>query len=162
MGNIVRPEKSINESMIEQIHLLRYEDINGENRLFGGKLVSWIDEVAGTVAKRHTGVKVTTASIDNLQFKQPAYLDDLVVIIGRVTYVGNTSMEVRVDTYLENLDGTRRPINRAYLTMVALDANARPCHIPYGIKIETEAQKGEYESALKRIELRKKRQAEGF
>ncbi len=162
MGNIVRPEKSINESMIEQIHLLRYEDINGENRLFGGKLVSWIDEVAGTVAKRHTGVKVTTASIDNLQFKQPAYLDDLVVIIGRVTYVGNTSMEVRVDTYLEELDGTRRPINRAYLTMVALDANARPCHIPYGIKIETEAQKGEYESALKRIELRKKRQAEGF
>ena len=162
MGNIVRPEKSINESMIEQIHLLRYEDINGENRLFGGKLVSWIDEVAGTVAKRHTGVKVTTASIDNLQFKQPAYLDDLVVIIGRVTYVGNTSMEVRVDTYLEELDGTRRPINRAYLTMVALDANARPCHIPYGVKIETEAQKGEYESALKRIELRKKRQAEGF
>ena len=162
MGNIVRPEKSINESMIEQIHLLRYDDINGENRLFGGKLVSWIDEVAGTVAKRHTGVKVTTASIDNLQFKQPAYLDDLVVIIGRVTYVGNTSMEVRVDTYLEELDGTRRPINRAYLTMVALDANARPCHIPYGIKIETEAQKGEYESALKRIELRKKRQAEGF
>ena len=162
MGNIVRPEKSINESMIEQIHLLRYEDINGENRLFGGKLVSWIDEVAGTVAKRHTGVKVTTASIDNLQFKQPAYLDDLVVIIGRITYVGNTSMEVRVDTYLEELDGTRRPINRAYLTMVALDANARPCHIPYGIKIETEAQKGEYESALKRIELRKKRQAEGF
>ena len=162
MGNIVRPEKSINESMIEQIHLLRYEDINGENRLFGGKLVSWIDEVAGTVAKRHTGIKVTTASIDNLQFKQPAYLDDLVVIIGRVTYVGNTSMEVRVDTYLEELDGTRRPINRAYLTMVALDANARPCHIPYGIKIETEAQKGEYESALKRIELRKKRQAEGF
>ena len=162
MNSKTRPEKSINESMIEQIHLLRYEDINGENRLFGGKLVSWIDEVAGTVAKRHTGIKVTTASIDNLQFKEPAYLDDLVVIIGRVTYVGNTSMEVRVDTYLEELDGTRRPINRAYLTMVALDANARPCHIPYGIKIETEAQKGEYESALKRIELRKKRQAEGF
>ena len=162
MNSKTRPEKSINESMIEQIHLLRYEDINGENRLFGGKLVSWIDEVAGTVAKRHTGVKVTTASIDNLQFKEPAYLDDLVVIIGRVTYVGNTSMEVRVDTYLENLDGTRRPINRAYLTMVALDANAHPCKIPYGIKIETEAQKGDYEGALKRIELRKRRQSEGF
>lgn len=162
MNNNIRPEKSINESMIEQIHLLRYEDINGENRLFGGKLVSWIDEVAGTVAKRHTGIKVTTASIDNLQFKEPAYLDDLVVIIGRITYVGNTSMEVRVDTYLENLDGTRRPINRAYLTMVALDANAHPIQIPYGIKIETEAQKGDYEGALKRIELRKRRQAEGF
>lgn len=157
-----RPEKSISESTTEQIHLLRYEDINGENRLFGGKLVSWIDEVASTVAKRHTGMKVTTASIDNLRFKHPAFLDDLIVIIGHVTYVGNKSMEVRVDTYLETLDGIRRPINRAYLTMVALDKNSRPCQIPFGIKIETEAQKGDLEGALKRIELRKIRQKEGF
>lgn len=160
--NKTRPEKNVSDSITEQIHLLRYEDINGENRLFGGKLVSWIDEVAGIVAKRHTGTKVTTASIDNLQFKQSAYLDDLVVIIGRVTYVGNTSMEVRVDAYLEALDGTRQPLNRAYITLVALDQYSHPCRIPYGIKIETEAQRGDFEGALKRIELRKKRQAEGY
>ena len=81
-------KKHIEDSITEQIHLLKYEDINGEGRLFGGKLVSWIDEVAGTVAKRHTGTKVTTASIDNLQFKNLAYLNDLVVIIGHLTYVG--------------------------------------------------------------------------
>lgn len=162
MNKINRPEKSVKESTTEQIHLLMYEHINGENRLFGGQLVSWIDEVAGTVAKRHTGMKVTTASIDSLQFKQPAYLDDLVVIIGHITYVGNTSMEVRVDTYVESLDGLRHPINRAYLTMVALDENSRPCQIPYGIKIETESQRGDLEGALKRIELRKQRQKEGF
>ena len=162
MHSQTRPQKSINESRTEQIHLLRYEDINGENRLFGGKLVSWIDEVAGTVAKRHTGMKVTTASIDNLQFKHPAHLDDLIIIIGYVTYVGNKSMEVRVDTYLETLDGMRRPINRAYLTLVALDENSRPCRIPFDIKIETESQKGDLESALKRIALRDKRHKEGF
>ena len=71
-------------------------------------------------------------------------------------------MEVRVDTYLENIDGTRRPINRAYITLVALDEHSNPCPIPYGIKIETEAQKGDYEGALKRIELRKHRQKEGY
>ena len=48
MPELIRPEKSIEDSRTEQVHLLRYEDINGENRLFGGKLVSWIDEVAGS------------------------------------------------------------------------------------------------------------------
>ena len=157
MSNDSRPLKTIEESWTEQIHLLRYEDINGENRLFGGKLVSWIDEVGGIVAKRHAGMKVTTASIDNLRFKEPAH-----VIIGYVTYVGNTSMEVRVDTYLEEKDGTRRAINRAYLSLVGLDDNGCPKQIPYGIRVETESQKGDYEGALKRMELRKRRQMEGF
>ncbi len=162
MQNSERPLKSIEESRTEQIHLLRYEDINGENRLFGGKLVSWIDEVAGTVAKRHAGVRVTTATIDNLQFKNPAYLDELIVIVGYITYIGKSSMEIRVDTYVESSDGFRRPINRAYLTAVALGEDERPCKIPYGIIVETEAQKYEWESAIKRIELRKRRRLEGF
>lgn len=157
-----RPEKTIEDSKTEQIHLLMYEDINGENRLFGGRLISWIDEVAGTVAKRHSGIRVTTAAIDNLQFKSPAFLDELIVIIGYVTYVGNTSMEVRVDTYVESLDGFRRPINRAYLTLVTLGPDGKPVPIPYGLKIETESQRYELEGALKRIELRKMRQKEGF
>lgn len=162
MSDLKRPEKSIEESRTEQVHLLRYEDINGESRLFGGKLVFWIDEVAGAVARRHAGIRVTTASIDNLQFKNPAFLDELVIVVGYITYVGNTSMEVRVDTYAESTNGTRRPINRAYLTVVALGSDDRPCPIPYGITIETESQKYEWNCALKRIELRKMRRQEGF
>lgn len=162
MTNLERPLKSIDDSKTEQVHLLRYEDINGENRLFGGQLISWIDEVATTVAKRHTGMKVTTACIDNLQFKHPAFLDDLIVIIGYLTYVGNTSLEVRVDTYLETLDGVRKPINRAYLTMVALSTEGKSAPIPYGLKIESESQKYEWNSAVKRIEFRKSRQQDGF
>ncbi len=162
MHNDTRMLKSIEESKTEQVHLLRYEDINGENRLFGGQLVSWIDEVAGIVAKRHAGIKVTTASIDNLQFKHPAFLDDLIVIIGYVTHVGNTSMEVRVDTYLEAKDGLRHPINRAYITLVGLNEQGLPSTIPYGIKIESPSQQYEWDSAQKRNALRKTRQQEGF
>lgn len=155
-------KKHIEDSITEQIHLLKYEDINGEGRLFGGKLVSWIDEVAGTVAKRHTGTKVTTASIDNLQFKNAAYLNDLVVIIGHLTYVGRTSMEVRVDSYVEDLEGYRRPINRAFLTMVALDDNQKPTPVPYGLIIENDIQQAEWDNAKRRIELRKYRSNEAF
>ncbi len=154
--------KRVEDSITEQIHFLKYEDINGEGRLFGGQLVSWIDEVAGTVAKRHAGTQVTTAAIDNLQFKNAAYLNDLVVIIGHITYVGRTSMEVRVDSYVEDNDGYRRPINRAFLTLVTLDENEKPTPIPYGLIIENEIQQLEWDNAKKRIELRKYRSKEAF
>ncbi len=158
----MRPTRPIDYSRTEQVHFLRYEDINGEGRLFGGKLVAWIDEVGGITARRHTSMKVTTAAIDHLQFKSPAYLNQLVVVTGHVTYVGSSSVEVRVDTYLEELDGTRRPMNRAYVTMVALDENDKPAPIPFDIAIDSEGAKGEWESALKRVELRKQRRLEGF
>lgn len=69
-------------------------------RLFGGMLMQWLDEVAGMVAKRHTRANVITASVDNLRFIHGAYKGEMVVIVGKVTYVGTTSMEVRVDTYV--------------------------------------------------------------
>ena len=81
--------------------------------------MQWLDEVAGLVAKRHIRGNVITASVDNLRFIHGAYQGEMVVIIGKATYVGNSSMEVRVDTYVEHLsDGMRYPINRAYFTMV--------------------------------------------
>lgn len=149
--------------MTEQVHLLMNEDLNGEGegRLFGGRLLSWIDEVAAIVAKRHCGMSVTTAAIDNLQFKEAAHLNDIVVIIGKATYVGNTSMEIRVDSYVEAQDGKRHPINRAYLTVVALDMNGKPAQIPKLI-VENEAQRAEWEGAERRIHYRRERRMEGF
>ena len=96
-------EKSVSASRTEQIQILMPEHINGAGRLFGGKLVEWIDVVASVVARRHSGCNVITAAIDNLQFKAGAYVNDTLVLIGRVTHVGRTSMEVRVDTYVESL-----------------------------------------------------------
>ena len=98
-------EKRVSESRIEQVYQVRPEHLNGAGRLFGGKLMEWIDELAGLVGIRHTQQDVITASVDNLKFIRGAYLKDLLVLIGRVTYVGKTSLEVRVDTYIESLDG---------------------------------------------------------
>lgn len=155
-------KKNVADSLTEWTRVLRYEDINGQNRLFGGRLLAWIDEIAGTVAMRHSGSQVTTAAIDNLQFKQGAVINDMIVMIGKITHVGHSSMEVRVDSYVEDTDGFRHVINRAYLTLVCVDKEGRPTAVPFGLNVNTESEKAEWEGAKKRIALRTERRQEGF
>lgn len=155
-------ERTVDFSKTEQVHLVQPADLNGGGRLFGGTLLKMIDELAAIVAMRHTGLKtVTTAAIDNLTFKSAAYVNDLIVLVGYLTYAGRTSMEVRVDTYVEKSDGMRYPINRAHIVLVALDENNQPAPIPALIP-ETDVQREEYLMAKKRRELRLERQKNGF
>lgn len=156
-----RKRKTVSDSAVEQSYLLMPRHINGSGRLFGGQLVAWIDEVAGIVGKRHSESDIVTACIDNLIFKAGAYLNDTVVVRGHLTYVGRSSMEVRVDTYRESLNGTRVMINRAYVVMVAVDENGKSKPVP-GLIIEGESAKAEWEAAQKRADLRKIRRKEGF
>lgn len=153
--------KRVTDSMAETVHVVRPNHLNGANRLFGGILMQWIDEVAGIVAKRHAMTNVITASVDNLRFIKGAYQNEMVVIVGKLTYVGTTSMEVRVDTYVENRSGIRKAINSAYFVMVALDENDKPVSVPKLI-VETEEEKGEWEAAEKRREMRSQRKVEGY
>ena len=157
----MRPVKKVKDSMTEQQYLVCPAHINHYGRLFGGHLLKWIDELAGIVAIRHCGSTVTTAAIDNLQFQAPAYTGDMIVLQGRVTYVGHSSMEIRVDTYRESLDGTREIINRAYIDMVSINCKGQPEEVP-DLLLETEEQRQEYEAAKKRKQLRKQRRLEGF
>ena len=125
-------------------------------------MMSWIDEVAALVGLRHAQSNIVTASVDNLEFMQGAYLNDLIVLVGRLTYVGNTSMEVRVDTYVESIDdGMRRPINRAYVTLVSVDTDGKPKEVP-GLCVETESQRAEWEAAKRRKAMHIQRKKEGF
>ena len=122
--------KTVDDSRVETAHIVRPGHLNGANRLFGGILMQWIDEVAGIVAKRHCMGNVTTASVDNLTFLHGAYQNDLVVIKGKLTWVGTSSMEVCVDTYVENPTGERHRINNAHFMMVALDKDDKPMAVP--------------------------------
>lgn len=161
MDNTVNNMKSVEESKAEQAYTLRAEHLNGYGRLFGGYLMQWMDELAVVVSKRHCNSEVTTAAIDNLCFKEGAHLGDMVVLVGKMTYVGKTSMEVRIDAYREDSSGTRKSINRAYFIMVAIGDDERPKQVP-GLIINTESEKAEWESGKKRYELRKTRKIEGF
>ena len=153
--------KRVEDSRTENTYLIMKKHINCYGRLFGGVLMQWIDEMAGIVARRHAGTIITTACVDNLNFKAGAYLGDVVVLIGKMTYVGRTSMEVRIDTYVEDADGTRKIINRAYEVMVALDENDNKVEVP-GLIVETESEKAEWLGGEKRYALRKERRREGY
>lgn len=138
--------KRISDSLTTHVEILMPADLNGYNRLFGGRLMQWIDVVAGVVARRHSGCEVTTASVDQLEFQAPAFVNDTIAMEGRITHVGRTSMEVRVDTFVESLGGERRQVNRAYLVMVALDPKThKPTPVP-SLLLETEEDFAEWEA----------------
>ena len=155
--------KKVSDSVTECTRLIKHEDINGNTRLFGGRLMQWMDEAAGICAMRHSGGIITTAAVDNLQFKKGAYVGDVIVLIAKITHVGRTSMEVRVDVYVEEREtGPRHSINRAYFTEVCVDENGTPVPVPYSISPETPSEQAEWEGALKRIEMRKQRRSQGY
>ena len=125
-------------------------------RLFGGQLMAWIDVVGAVAARRYTHSAVTTVCVDNLNFLNPAYLNDTVVQEAVVTWTGRTSLEVRVDSYVERLDGSREPVNRAYLVFVALDESDAPTPVPAFVPV-TEEEKREYAAAEERRRIRLQR-----
>ena len=122
-------------------------------RLFGGQIMAWIDVTGAVAARRYTQKAVTTVCIDNLTFLKPAYLNDTIVQEAEVTWTGKTSLEVRVDSLVERLDGSRELINRAYLVFVALDEEDRPAPVP-PFEPQTLEEKVEYAAAERRREIR--------
>ena len=122
-------------------------------RLFGGQIMAWIDVVGAVAARRYTHSAVTTVCVDNLNFLSAAYLNDTIVQEAVVTWTGHTSLEVRVDSYVEQLDGERRRVNRAYVVFVALDEEDRPIPVEPFIP-QTAAESREYEAAEERRRIR--------
>lgn len=150
----------MNRSYTVQTRIVKPQDLNGQNRLFGGRLMEWIDETAGIASRRYCNSNVTTASIDKLDFLSGAHLNDTIVLEAQVTYTGHTSMEVMVRTYVEHMNGERKHINTAYLVEVGLDENEKPCAVPQFVP-ETDEEKEIWEAAKIRRDLRRERRDYG-
>ena len=148
-----RKLKRVADSYTTQVQLLTQGNLNGYNRLFGGQLMSWMDIVAGVVARRHSERNVTTVRVEELEFRAPAHANDTLLLTGHITYAGRTSMEICVHVYVEALTGERNLINQAHFIMVALDEDERPTEIP-GLLLETEQQREEWHQAKMRRERR--------
>lgn len=157
----MRETKSVADSRTQQVQIVLPQHANSDKRLFGGVLMQWIDIVAAVTARRHSRSEVTTACIDTLVFQMPAHVGSTVLLDGCVTHVGRTSMEVRVDTYVESLDGKRERVNRAYLVLVALDEQGNPKEVP-GLSLHTDEEREEWEAGAKRRNLRSRRSLENY
>ena len=145
-------KKRVSDSIVEIAHIVRPTDLNSAKRLFGGTLMAWIDEAAVIVAKRHANMNVTTASVDNLNFLRTAHMRDVIVIIGRITYVGKTSMEVKVESFVEHITGERELVNKAYITMVGIDENWNGMNVDSVLKDRLAAKEKEIQTLMKKVE----------
>lgn len=141
--------KSAACSVSEFVQILRQANMNGANRLFGGHLITWMDEVAAVSARRYAEGPVTTACIENLRFLRPAHLNETLVVTGRVIFTGHTSMEVLVTAETEGYDGARMLIADAHVILVALDEEEHPRAVAPLIPV-TDEEKALYEEAKKR------------
>ena len=138
-----------------QVQIVMPAHVNGTNRLFGGQLMEWIDVTAAVEARRHALSDVTLAAVDPLEFIAPVHLNDTVLIIAQVTWTGNTSLEVRVETYVEHLDQNRLLVNRAYLVFVAVNAAGVPQPVP-ALEVNNEADAAAFQAGETRREARLK------
>lgn len=129
-------------------------DTNTFGNLMGGRLMYWMDIAAGIAATRHCNAPCMTASVDNLSFKNPIKLGNVVHIEASVTRAFNTSMEIHLKVWGEdNIHQYTYDSNEAYFTFVALDPNGKPRPVPQ-LEPENETEKELYEGALRRRQLR--------
>ena len=129
-------------------------DTNTINNLRGGKILHWMDIASAIAAGKHAEAVVVTVSVDQVSFQNPIKIGDVVTITAKVVRSFNTSVEVYIDVWAENLPTQNKyKCNTAYYTFVALDSNGRPKKLP-AVEPETEKEKENFDSALRRRELR--------
>lgn len=146
--------KKASESFAIMNELVLPNDTNVFGNLMGGRLMYWMDIAAGISAGKHCNAPSMTASVDNISFKNPIKLGNIVHIEAKVSRAFNTSMEIHLSVWGEDLlHQYRYESNEAYFTFVALDPNNKPRPIPQLIP-ETPEEIKLYESALRRRQLR--------
>ncbi len=149
-----RKQKSPRESMVSMTELVLPNDTNTLNNLMGGRLMHWMDIVSAIAGQKHCSSTVVTASVDNISFREPIRLGDVVTLRAKATRAFNSSVEIRIDVDAENIPaGKKIASNSAYFTFVAVDVNGSPIEIPE-IVPETEEEKELYNGALRRRQLR--------
>lgn len=129
-------------------------DTNTLGNLMGGRLMHLMDIAGAISAMKHCSFPVVTASVDNVSFSNPIRLGNLLTIESWVTRAFNTSMELFLRVWGEDLHAQfKYPSNEAYLTFVALDPNGRPRKVPELLPVTEEDQKM-YDGALRRRQVR--------
>lgn len=146
--------KFAKDSITIMTEMVLPNDTNTLNNLMGGRLMHWMDIVAAIAAQKHCNRIVVTASADNISFKEPINLGNVVTLRSQVTRAFNSSMEVFIEVTAEDIPANKKiRTHRAFFTFVAVDQNGKPIEVPEVVP-ETPEEIEFYEGALRRRQLR--------
>ncbi len=148
--------RPVSHSQQTMTQLMTPLDGNLRGSVFGGVILAAVDKIAYVCATRHAGCPTVTASFDQVDFRSPIEIGEVVTLEASVNYVGTTSVEVGVRVMAESVSGgDARHTNSCYVTMVAVDEQGKPKAIPKLI-LEDETQHRRYLDARERRRARLK------
>ena len=123
--------KTVTQSKTQISQLMQPNFVNEAGTVFGGAILATADNVAYVCAARHAGPNCVTVSVDQVDFREPIYIGELVTFMASVNYIGRTSMEIGIKIFAEDLStGKKRHTNSCYFTMVALNEFGKPTEVP--------------------------------
>ena len=127
---------------------------NFSGNVHGGAILKLLDQVAYACAARYAGQYVVTLSVDQVTFKQPIHVGEMVSFLASVNFVGRSSMEIGIKVIAENIhDRVVRHTNSCYFTMVAVDGHGRPVAAPV-FTPQNATEQCRWDAALKRTAAR--------
>jgi uncharacterized protein (TIGR00369 family) len=154
------PGKTVSASRVTLAQLMQPEHANNLGNVHGGWIMKLVDEAGALAAMRHAQKRVVTIAVDQMNFRHPIRITDLVILRAEVSFTGRTSIETEVLVMAENpITGQRWHTNTAYLVYVALDDAGRPTPVPALIP-ETDAERARLQAGGERQAYRKSRMQE--
>jgi acyl-CoA hydrolase len=127
---------------------------NFSGNVHGGTILKFLDQVAYACASRYAGRYVVTLSVDQVMFRQPIHVGELVTFLAAVNHTGTSSMEVGIKVVAENIQTQDvRHANSCFFTMVAVDDKRKPVPVT-SFSPTTEVEKRRYAAAEIRKKLR--------
>jgi acyl-CoA hydrolase len=157
-NQLVAPPRpaTVAASRASVVRLMVPTDANFTGNVFGGSILEEIDRVAYITAGRHAQANCVTASFDRVDFLAPVHVGELVTFDAELTYVGRSSMEVRIQVRSEEVQHRRvRPVAQAFVTMVAVDDALRPVAVP-PLVLKSAAERRRFADGRKRMAARRK------
>lgn len=152
--------KSASASRVVISELMLPSHSNFSGKIHGGYILSLLDQIAFACASKHSKAYCVTASVDTVDFLNPIEVGELVTMRASINYVGRTSMVVGIRVEAENIQtGEVKHCNSSYFTMVARDDDGNSVEVD-GLILENITAIKRFLKALKRIEMKRKRQDE--
>lgn len=154
---VIIKAKTVKQSETNLRNLMESIHANIVGNVHGGELMKLMDNAAGVTAARHAGTNVVTARVDKVEFYYPVHISNLVTFNAKLSFVGNSSMEIYVRVIVEDITKSEsaKVAATAFFTMVALDENGKPTAVP-SLEVTSDEERKLFEEGKERYLANKK------